>query len=70
MAKLNYKDLQAGKIYTDKYGERVYRYKGIYGGGNLSEFDEMEYSEENQDYEPNGNTAILTPVEVEYFSEL
>ena len=70
MAKLNYKDLQAGKIYTDKYGERVYRYKGKYGGGNLSEFDEMEYNEENQDYEPNGNNAILTPVEVEYFSEL
>ena len=70
MAKLNYKDLRAGKIYTDKYGERVYRYRGNYGGGNLSAFDEMEYSEENQDYEPNGNTAILTPVEVEYFSEL
>lgn len=70
MAKLNYKDLQKGKMYTDKYSERVYRYKGTYGGANLSEFDEMEYSEEKQDYEPNGNTAILTPVEVEYFSEL
>lgn len=70
MAKLNYKDLRAGKIYTDKYGERVYRYIGRYGAGNLSEFDEMEYNEENQDYEPNGNTAILTPIEIEYFSEL
>lgn len=70
MAKLNYKDLQKGKLYTDKNGVRVYRYIGRYGAGNLSEFDEMEYSEENQDYEPNGNNAILTPVEVEYFSEL
>lgn len=70
MAKLNYKDLQAGKMYVDKYGVRVLRYIGRYGAGNLSEFDEMEYNEEKQDYELNGNNAILTPLEVEYFSEL
>lgn len=68
--RLTIDELQKGRLYSDAEGVETLQYIGGYGAGDLSEFVEMQYNDDLQDFEPSENRIILTPLELTHYHEL